>query len=148
MSNDVRSADDDEVRDWLGSWAAEVAGRDFDSAERRMSGDVVGFGTRATIAVGRAALRADQWEHVWPAIESFEFDVEGAVVWVSPDRLQAVIGASWSSVGRTPAGDTFPRGGRATVVVSRPSFAEPWLGCHTHFSLEPVGPGTYTGTSS
>ncbi len=136
---------DVQVRSWLSAWGVEVAARDFDAAERRMAADVVGFGTLATVARGLDALRSDQWEHVWPAIDGFGFDAEGADVWVSPDGRQAVIGTAWHSIGRNEFGDTFPRGGRATVVLTRDGPDSMWLGRHTHFSLQPVDPATFTG---
>jgi ketosteroid isomerase-like protein len=132
------------ARTWLADWGAEVAAIDFDTAERRFADDVVGFGTRATVARGRAELRASQWSHVWPAIADFRFDADGADVWVSPDRRMAVIGAEWHSTGRTEQGETFPRNGRATVVLTRDDTAAAWSGRHTHFSLQPLDPGTWT----
>lgn len=133
------------VRRWLAEWGSEVAAVDFDAAEHRFADDVVGFGTKATVARGLANLRADQWSHVWPAIADFRFDAAAADVWVSPDRLLAVIGAEWHSTGRTETGGSFPRGGRATVVLTRDDPHAPWSGRHTHFSLAPVDPGTWTG---
>jgi ketosteroid isomerase-like protein len=147
MNEEAKGAETDEsvVRRWLADWGAEVAARDFDSAERRFDDDVVGFGTRAAIARGRAELRSDQWEHVWPAIDGFGFDAAAADVWISPDRRQAVIAAPWYSQGRTGSGQRFPRGGRATVVLGRATADADWVGQHTHFSLDPIDPGTYTG---
>lgn len=140
-------ADDASIRAWLAGWGAEVAERRFDAAERRFAEDVVGFGTRAAAARGRAALRTEQWQHVWPAIDGFAFDADGADVWVSPDRLLAVIGCEWDSLGRTAEGDRFPRGGRATVVLTRGTPDEGWIGRHTHFSLRPVDAGTAIGAA-
>lgn len=137
-----------EVRRWLAAWGAEVAARDFDAAERRFSADVVGFGTRASVARGLRVLRAEQWEHVWPNIEGFWFDVASADVWVSPDGAFAVIGAAWSSNGRSATGRRFPRGGRATIALRRGEVSGEWRGVHTHFSLDPIDPGTYTGDGS
>lgn len=134
------------VRAWLASWGDEVAAVDFDSAEQRFADDVVGFGTRATAARRRDALRAEQWSHVWPAISDFRFDADGADVWISPDGRQAVIAAEWHSTGRTEDGATFPRSGRATVLLTRKD-GGPWVGRHTHFSLQPLDPGTWTGSS-
>lgn len=133
------------VRAWLHGWGDEVASQDFDRAELRFADDVVGFGTKATVAAGRSTLRSEQWQHVWPAIEDFRFDADQASVWVSPDRLMAVLGAAWTSTGRSEAGDRFPRNGRATVVVERVDLDSPWMGRHTHFSRDPDGPGTFTG---
>ena len=109
-ANTVRSASTQRFGHGCAAWGVEVAARDFDAAERRMAADVVGFGTRATVARGLDALRSSQWEHVWPAIEGFGFDADDADVWVSPDGGQAVIGAAWHSLGRTESGETFPAG--------------------------------------
>lgn len=138
-----RSPSEQSVRDWLGGWGAEVAAVDFDTAEPRFRADVVGYGTRATVARGLDALRRDQWSHVWPAIGEFAFDVDGADVWISPDEQQAVIGAPWSSVGFDADGHSHSRDGRATIVLVRDN--DSWVGVHTHFSLAPIDPGTYTG---
>lgn len=138
-------ADDDDVRRWLAGWGAEVAAVDFDLAERRFADDVVGFGTRASVARGLDNLRSDQWSHVWPAIRDFRFDSDGADVWISPDRCMAVIGTEWHSTGRTEDGTSFPRGGRATVLLTRHDPDGAWLVRHTHFSLQPLDPGTWTG---
>jgi ketosteroid isomerase-like protein len=145
MSGEMATVDERTVREWLAGWGSEVAAVDFDTAEPRFADDVVGFGTKATVARGRTRLRAEQWSQVWPHIDGFRFDAEGGDVWISPDRLQAVIAAEWHSTGRTPDGDTFPRGGRATVVLMRRTLDEDWLGVHTHFSLRPLDPGTWTG---
>lgn len=136
--------DIDSVRAWLADWGREVGAVDFDRAEGRFSPDVVGFGTKATSAAGRDALRSEQWEQVWGAIDDFRFEADAAAVWVSPDRRMAVIGAAWTSLGRTAAGGRFPRNGRASVVLERTDPESPWIGVHTHFSREPDGPGTYS----
>lgn len=138
---------DESVRTWLADWGAEVATVDFDRAEHRFSDDVVGFGTRATVARGRGDLRTDQWSHVWPAIDDFRFDAAGADVWVSPDGRMAVIAAEWHSRGKSELGETFPRSGRATVVLTRDGVDVAWSGRHTHFSLQPLDPGTWTGSA-
>jgi ketosteroid isomerase-like protein len=144
---DRSTADERSVRAWLEGWGGEVASYDFDAAESRFGADVVGFGTRETVARGVHRLRADQWAHVWPAITDFRFDGEAGDVWISPDRCMAVIAAGWQSAGRTEDGRTFPRRGRATVVLTRDDPSGTWLGRHTHFSLEPLDPGTWTGAA-
>jgi ketosteroid isomerase-like protein len=146
MNEPNANTDDiDSVRAWLHGWGGEVATQDFDRAEQRFDASVVGFGTKATIASGRSTLRSEQWQHVWPAIADFCFVADDASVWVSPDRLMAVLGAAWTSTGRSESGDEFPRNGRATVMVGRADVDAPWRGYHTHFSRDPDGPGTFTG---
>lgn len=133
----------DQLRRWLAGWGREVAAEDFAAASQRFVPDVIGYGTKATVARGLDALRAEQWQAVWPSIDGFVFDTDGADVWVTDDGLMGVIATRWDSLGRRPDGTTFPRGGRATVVVQRATVEDPWLGHHTHFSLEPVDPGTH-----
>ncbi|MDH3684217.1 MAG: nuclear transport factor 2 family protein [Acidimicrobiia bacterium] len=132
-----------ELRDWLAGWGREVAGEDFAAASKRFASDVIGYGTKATVARGLDALRAEQWRAVWPNIDGFAFDSDGADVWVAGDGLMGIIAARWDSLGRRADGSSFPRGGRATVVLQRANRDDPWLGRHTHFSLEPVDPGTH-----
>lgn len=141
------SAAVDEVRAWLARWSGFVAAVDFDGASALFDPSVVGYGTKANEVRGLPALIEHQWSHVWPNIDAFAFDHHGADVWVAPDGLQAVLGSAWSSLGRRADGSTFPRGGRATIVLRRGSIEGPWLGVHTHLSLEPIDPGTYLGTA-
>lgn len=135
------------IRRWLADWGDEVAAVDFAAGARRFDRDVVGFGTKADAVNGIDALRGQQWEHVWPAIADFRFEAADADVWVSPDGLLGVIATAWCSTGRNADGSTFPRNGRATVVVRRDDTSQPWRGCHTHFSLQPLDPGTYLGAT-
>ncbi len=132
-----------DLRSWLAGWGACVASVDVEAARPLFRDDVVGYGTKATVARGIDNLIAEQWSQVWPNIEGFAFDSDGADVWLGPDGLHGVIAAAWSSLGRTAIGNTFTRNGRATVVVERASVDDPWLGVHTHFSLEPLDPGTH-----
>lgn len=131
-----------EVRVWLAAWGACVARRDFEGARPQFHQDVIGFGTKEAVAHGLTNLERDQWRGVWPKIEDFAFDAEGADVWIGPDGRMAVIAASWDSTGRTVDGTTFPRAGRATAVLQRDDTASDWLAVHTHFSLLPTDPGT------
>jgi ketosteroid isomerase-like protein len=125
------------VRDWVAAWGAEVAAVDMAGARRRFSPEVVAFGTYAEIVRGIDELEARQWRNVWPAIDGFTFRVDELVVIASDDRCQAVAVVPWDSVGTADDGTTYPRPGRATVVLWRQSPAHPWLGVHTHFSLAP-----------
>lgn len=120
-----------------------MAAVDLDGAAALFDRGVVGYGTKANEALGLDVLMANQWRQIWPNIDRFAFDHEGAHVWSSPDGLLGVIAAGWRSLGRRADGTTFPRRGRATVVVGRAGPAEPWLGLHTHVSLEPVDPATF-----
>ena len=117
-----------ELRAWLAAWGTCVAAVDFDTAATMFDPGVVGFGTRAEVAVGIDQLRSAQWGEVWPAISGFAFDVDGARTLASEDGTHAAIWTTWSSEGRQ---------GRATVVLRRDAETGAWLGVHTHFSLRP-----------
>ena len=127
---------DASVRAWLAAWGACVARADMDAARPLFDPVVVGFGTRASAAIGLEELVGHQWSHVWPSISDFAFDVDGAFVFVSGGGDQAVVATSWTSTGRRADGTTGDRPGRATVVLRRDA-AGGWLGVHTHFSLSP-----------
>jgi ketosteroid isomerase-like protein len=135
----MSAVSDTSVREWLAAWGACVARVDIDEARHLFDDDVVGFGTRAEVAVGLDALVTEQWRHVWPAIADFAFDVDGAHVYLSSDGLLAVIATTWTSTGRGGAAEAGPRPGRATIVCRRESSGGPWRGVHTHFSLTPAG---------
>jgi ketosteroid isomerase-like protein len=72
---------------------------------------------------------------VWPRIEDFQFLVGLMKVVLSPDRLVATAAVPWDSTGFDEDGRTFPRPGRATIVLCRTDVAAPWRCIHTHFSL-------------
>lgn len=128
------------LREWLRRWGACVAAVDFDSAAALFDPHVVGFGTRAEVAVGLERLMADQWQHVWPSISGFAFDVDDAHLLVSGDGTQAVIATTWTSTEPRSDGTFWPRPGRATIVVRRDDETAPWRATHTHFSLVPETP--------
>jgi enamine deaminase RidA (YjgF/YER057c/UK114 family)/ketosteroid isomerase-like protein len=131
----TRPEDEDSVRAWLAGWGEEVASADVATARFRFSEDLLAFGTYADVVRGRAAVEAEQWRKIWSAIEDFAFELDDLEVIVSEDRLQAVAITPWTSTGVDADGGRFARPGRATIVLSRPSVSEPWLGRHTHFSL-------------
>ena len=131
----ARSADAQSVKEWVDAWGAEVAGVQLTTARERFSDDVVAFGTFADVVVGLDSLFRDQWSQVWPKIDDFLFLTDEMQVQVSPDRLMAVAVVGWSSTGIAEDGTRFPRPGRATVVLTRPTVDADWSGVHTHFSL-------------
>jgi ketosteroid isomerase-like protein len=127
---------DREIRGWLESFATAVRARRYDRGRRLFDQQVMGFGTRAARVDGLDALEARQWREIWETTRDFRFDLESAR-FESVDG-QAWVGALWSSTGLLPCGGTFPRSGRATIVlVRRP---EGWRAVHTHFSLDPREP--------
>lgn len=131
----MAASDDGSVRAWLRHWGELVAACDVDAARDLFDDAVLGFGTRADVAVGLERLVADQWQQVWPTIDDFAFDVDGAAVYVAEDGTLAVVASRWTSTRREPDGTAAPRPGRATVVLRRAGTS--WRGLHTHFSLDP-----------
>ena len=129
------SADHDSLAAWLAEWGECIAGLDFGGARTLFVPEVVGFGTFSDLLVGLDDLEARQWRAVWPSIADFRFDVDGLWTEVSPDRRLGHLAAGWTSTGRRADGTPFPRPGRCTVTLRRADAASPWLGTHTHFSL-------------
>ena len=133
------------LRAWLAAWDALVNSVDFVPARALFAPNIASFGTRADVVEGIASLENNQWRAVWPAIEDFAFDLDGMKVGVSPDRLMAFLIATWKSKGVAEDGSRFDRPGRATVVLARARTDAPWLGIHTHFSLNPGTPAKAHG---
>jgi ketosteroid isomerase-like protein len=129
------SVPDLSIVEWVADWGAEVAAADIRSARHRFDEELIAFGTYADVVVGRDAVEAGQWSHIWPAIEDFEFLLEDLRVRLSPDGLMAVAIVPWSSSGIDADGNPFDRPGRATIVLERDAVGAPWSGTHTHFSL-------------
>jgi len=138
------SADERSVCEWIAGWGAEVAAADLRSGRIRFDPDLTAFGTHADVVKGRAEVEAQQWSHVWPAIEDFAFTIDQLVALVSPDRLMAVAIVPWTSTGIDEEGGRFDRPGRATVTPQRVTVDHAWIGTHTHLSLaRGVPPRTY-----
>jgi ketosteroid isomerase-like protein len=125
-----------EIQDWLESFATAVRARCYDCGRRLFDRGVLGFGTRAERVDGLDALESRQWREIWETTRDFRFDLGSARC--DSTGHQAWVGALWSSTGLRPGGATFPRCGRATIVlVRRP---EGWRAVHTHFSMAPPEP--------
>lgn len=122
-----------ELRRWLEAFAACVRAVDFAAARPLIAPEVVSFGTRANIVVGRENLIAQQWRHIWPTIRDFAFDFATLHWERSGDHAWAAL--TWHSHGVRPDGTPFPRPGRATFTYVRRDGV--WLATHTHFSLFP-----------
>ena len=120
---------------WLAEWGECIASLDFARARALFDPEVVGFGTFSDLLVGIDDLESRQWRAVWPAIADFRFDVAGVWTEVSPDRRLGHLAAGWTSTGAHEDGAPFPRPGRCTVTLRRAAPTSPWLGTHTHFSL-------------
>lgn len=133
-----------EIRAWFERWAAHVRARDFDAARALFSPDVIGFGTRMHIVHGLDRLEQNQWRHVWPTIEGFQFIVDELHVSASDAADSAWGVVPWVSTGYREDGSAFDRPGRATVIFVRggdPTITPGgWLAVHTHISLAPGTP--------
>lgn len=124
------------ARQWLAALQRCVRAVDYEAAYPLFDPDVLGFGTHVSTVAGRAALQRDQWERVWPAIREFTFRLD-EVRCVGDETLLGVI-VPWDSLGVNPDGTTFPRPGRATLLLLR---RERWVAVHSHFSLTPHAGG-------
>lgn len=128
-------ADHASIKAWFDTWSGYVASVDFDSARPMFEEDVVGFGTWMDVVEGLDNLMERQWKSIWPTIQDFRFMTETLQVRVSPDRLFAVAVLVWDSTGFHESGESYPRPGRATVGLRRDTLDAPWMGVHTHLSL-------------
>ena len=131
----------DDVRGWFRQLERCVRATDYDAARPIFAAEAVGFGTYGAILEGLDALVAGQWSKVWPNIGGFTFNLD-TLRWGADGELAWAI-CLWDSEGRRPDGTTFPRPGRATVVLRRGGTG--WQALHTHFSLIPTDRGK-TGT--
>lgn len=128
------------IAGWFIALQRCVRAVDYEAALPLFDDDVVSFGTHAQLVRGLGALRANQWQNVWPNIEGFHFDLNqlhGAaadgVAWAA---------APWTSTGFGPDGAPFPRPGRATIGFALRDTG--WVATHSHFSLDPgTPPRTY-----
>ncbi|HKV46178.1 MAG TPA: nuclear transport factor 2 family protein [bacterium] len=121
------------ARQWLAALERCVRALDYEAACALFDPDVQAFGTYAAVVDGREALRREQWQHVWPTIGGFTFRL-AEVRCAGSEGLLGVI-APWDSVGRHPDGTTYPRPGRATLILARSEGR--WVALHSHFSLAP-----------
>lgn len=105
---------------------------DFAGARDLFAPDAVGFGTGVPVALGLHALEQCQWRRVWQSTGGFTFRLEEMHCFGGPDGLCVAI--TWESVGVRADGSTFPRSGRATLVLVGRERLE---AAHSHFSLDP-----------
>jgi ketosteroid isomerase-like protein len=122
--------------DWLRSMQARVRARDYAGARELFAADVTGFGTVAGAAAGLDELERLQWRRVWPRTRDFAFDLDGARTF-ERDGLVGVA-ARWTSTGLADDGTTFPRSGRATLLLDRRG--DRLVAVHSHFSTAPAPP--------
>jgi len=122
------------ARAWLGEMQACVRAVDFERCRAIFARDVVGFGTKAAIAVGLDSLERDQWRHIWGSIRNFTFRSDALYFKRYGDGLW--LACPWSSEAPAPDGTWRNRPGRITAVLERRG--DKWLAVHTHHSLAPV----------
>lgn len=121
------------VERWLAEFADAVRRRDFAAGRVMFFEGVTSFGTVAGRADEIDDLQSRQWERVWPFTRGFHF-VDGTIrIDVSGSRAWAT--AEWRSEGIAADGRSFPRSGRATLILHE--HASGWLAHHTHFSFDP-----------
>ena len=129
------SEDHDSLAAWLAQWGECIEGLDFARARTLFVPEVVGFGTYRDLLVGLDDLETRQWRPLWTSISGFRFDLGGLWTEVSPDGRMGHLAAGWTSTGTHGDGTAFERPGRCTVTLRRAGADAPWLGTHTHFSL-------------
>ena len=123
------------AREWLAALQRCVRAVDYAGARPLFAPEVQGFGTHAAIVDGRDALEHEQWGQIWPTIREFTFRL-AEVHCAGGDDLLGVI-VPWDSLGAGPDGTSFPRPGRATLILARRDGR--WVAIHSHFSLAPSG---------
>ncbi|MGH2531958.1 MAG: YybH family protein [Thermomicrobiales bacterium] len=120
------------ARSWLTEMESCVRAVDYARARAIFAPDVVGFGSRGAMLIGRDALERDQWRQVWGAIRNFTFlrddlhcGSDGAsLIW---------LGCPWTSEGRDRSGNWADRPGRMTAILRQMDGR--WVAVHTHHSL-------------
>jgi len=123
-----------EILDWLDRFAACVREVDYAAARPFWHPGILAFGTYQRVLQGLEDWGVRQWDNVWPRTADFAFAAGETRVLASPDGAMAVAIAPWNSTGFHKDGTTFPRPGRATIVLARNG--DTWVGVHSHMSLE------------
>lgn len=127
------------MHDWFERFGECCAAVDYEAAKGMFTQDVVSFGTKMNVVEGLESLMVDQWHGIWPKIREFRFDLD--TLHAGGDDVVWGV-CLWTSIGFDRDGESFPRPGRATVILERE--AGRWLASHTHFSLFPgTPPRTY-----
>lgn len=121
------------ARNWLAALERCVRAVDYESARPLFASEVQAFGTYATIVNGRDALEREQWHHIWPAIREFRFRLAEARCVGNETQIGVVV--PWDSLGVGADGTTFPRPGRATLILVHRDGR--WVAVHSHFSVAP-----------
>lgn len=119
---------------WLAEMQACVRQQDYVRCRAIFADDVVGFGTKAAIAVGLEALERDQWRHIWGKIRNFTFVTDEMQCAIYGDE-GLWLGCPWTSEAPGPDGSWQVRPGRITAVLEKRDGR--WLAVHTHHSVVP-----------
>ena len=122
-----------EIRAWLDRFAAAVRDVDYEMGRRLFAPDVMAFGTVGVMLNGLDALITSQWKQIWGVTSGFHYHMEHLSCGGAADLAWAAV--PWTSWGRQPNGDAFPRHGRATYILQRRDGH--WRAIHSHHSLEP-----------
>ena len=125
------------AREFLLEMQGCVRAVDFQRARPLFAEDAVAFGTYATVVIGRQRLEQEQWRQIWPNIRDFTFRL--AELRCLGDRHALCLVVPWDSLGLRPDGSTFPRPGRATLLLE--PRGDRWVASHSHFSLAPSPTG-------
>ncbi len=127
-----------DVGSWMKAFAACVRERAYERGRALFADDVSSFGTVARRARGLSVLEEGQWRQVWPRTEGFDFDEASMEVIESDDGSLIAVLAAWESRGKDDDGRTFPRRGRATLLLAfRPDAPFGYEAVHSHFSFVP-----------
>jgi ketosteroid isomerase-like protein len=127
------SQDTTELRRWLEDFSAAVRAVDYERGATMFAPDVVGFGTFASMLVGRDRLIAGQWRNIWGVTRGFTFRLDELHCGLDGDTAWAAV--PWDSQGQQASGEWYDRPGRATLILQRRNGA--WLCVHSHLSLYP-----------
>lgn len=125
--------DEQQIREWLESFASAVRDVDYERGRTMVAEDVVGFGTYASMLEGLENLVEGQWKNIWGVTRGFRFRLDEAHIGVSGDL--AWVATPWDSQGQHADGTWFDRPGRATIILVQRNGQ--WLAKHTHLSLYP-----------
>ena len=124
------------VRAWFEALANHCRAVDYEGARPIFADDLIAFGTFTDFMHGRELTEQKQWRNVWGTIRNFRVTLDTVEAIVSADRLTAIGMGVWNSDGFYPNGDSFDRGGRATVGLGRKKKSDPFVATHTHLSLK------------
>ncbi len=124
------------AREFLQEMQSCVRAVDFPRARPLFSEDAVAFGTYAAVVSGRDHLEQQQWRNIWPTIRDFTFRLDDLRCLGNDQALCVIV--AWDSLGIHADGSTFPRPGRATLLLEPRD--DRWVATHSHFSLAPAPP--------